>query len=337
MPRPAAGTAVDPIALDPVDEVIVTTLVDNVFDALLPGDAGIARASFGVGVAPARQFESGSTVVGLRAEHGFSALVTVRRAESTTTLLFDTGLSPDAMVVNAERLGIDLSAIQTVVLSHGHFDHAGGLAGLAGKRSIRSLPLVVHPYVWTRRRMGMPGRDPEELPTLSKRTLAAEGLLVLERRVPSLLVDGSVLITGEIDRTTEFERGMPPSHQAWNGAEWLHDPKVIDEQALVVHVRGRGLVVLTGCGHAGVVNIVRHAQRLTGVGRLAALIGGLHLGGPAFEPIIPPTVAALTELAPDLLVPGHCTGWRAQHALAAALPHAWTPGSSGSSYQIRAA
>lgn len=336
-PRPVGGTAVDPITLEPVDEVVITTLVDNVFDALLPGDERTARTSFGAGVVSAPQFESGRTTVGLRAEHGFSALVTVRRGAGTTTLLFDTGLSPDAMVVNAERLGVDLSAVQAVVLSHGHFDHAGGLAGLAGKRGVRSLPMVVHPHVWTRRRLALPGRQPDELPTLSKRALEAEGLGVLERREPSLLVDGCVLITGEVDRTTEFEHGMPASHQAWNGTDWLHDPTVIDDQALVVHVRGRGLVVLTGCGHAGAVNIVRHAQRLTQVARLSALVGGLHLGGPAFEPIIPPTVAALTKQAPDLIVPGHCTGWRAQHALQAALPDAWTAGSSGSSYQIRAA
>src|SRR5690349_19111910 len=119
-PRPVGGTAVDPITLEPVDEVVITTLVDNVFDALLPGDERTARTSFGAGVVSAPQFESGRTTVGLRAEHGFSALVTVRRGAGTTTLLFDTGLSPDAMVVNAERLGVDLSAVQAVVLSHGH-------------------------------------------------------------------------------------------------------------------------------------------------------------------------------------------------------------------------
>src|SRR5262249_36280277 len=151
---------------------------------------------------------------------------------------------------------------------------------------------------------------------------------------PSLLVDGCVLITGEIDRTTDFEHGMPPPHQAWTGADWRHDPLVIDDQALVVHVRDRGLVVLTGCGHAGAVNTVRHAARLTAVARLHAVRGGLPLGGPAFEPIIDPTVAALTELAPDLVVPGHCTGWRAQHALAAALPDAWLQSSSGTTYTL---
>lgn len=336
-PRALVGDVVDPVALEPVDEVEIVTLVDNVFDALLTGDDRVRRVSFGAGVAVAPQFEGGRTTVGLVAEHGFSALVTVRRGDRSTSLLFDTGLSPDAMVTNAERLGLGLGDLNCVVLSHGHFDHAGGLAGLAGRRGVRSLPMVVHPYVWTRRRLAVPGRPADELPTLSKRALGGEGFDVIERRVPSLLLDGSVLITGEVDRTTDFEHGMPPAHQAWDGSDWAHDPTVIDDQALVVNVRGRGLVVLTGCGHSGAVNIVRHAQRLTGVPELCALVGGLHLGGPAFEPVIPPTVAALTELAPSLVVPGHCTGWRAQHALAAALPDAWVQGSSGTTYRLTAA
>jgi 7,8-dihydropterin-6-yl-methyl-4-(beta-D-ribofuranosyl)aminobenzene 5'-phosphate synthase len=318
--------------------VEITTLVDNVFDALLVGGEGVRRVGMGSGGSvEAPQFEGGATFPGLIAEHGFAALVTVRVGGRSTTVLLDTGRTPDAMVCNADRLGVDLGELHSVVLSHGHFDHVGGLAGLAGRRGVRALPMVVHPLLWTRRRLAVPGEDVLELPTLSPRALAGEGYQVIERREPSLLLDGSVLITGEIDRTTEFERGMPPAHQAWTGNDWQHDPLVLDDQALVVHVRGRGLVVLTGCGHAGVVNIVRQAMRLTGVRRLHALIGGLHLSGPAFEPIISPTVAALAELAPDLLVPGHCTGWRAQHALAASLPDAWLQSSSGTTYHLTAA
>lgn len=332
MPRTVDGPAVDPIALAPVDEIVITTLVDNSYDALLLSDERVTRAPFTSGLASASQFETGMTAVGMVAEHGFAALVTVRRVDRTTTLLFDTGISPEGMTFNAERLGVDWGGVHGVVLSHGHFDHTGGLAGLA--KATRSLPMTVHPGIWTRRRLAPPGVDPFEMPTLSRKALEGEGFEVVERRQPSLLLDGAVLITGEVDRTTDFERGMPAAHQAWLDGSWQHDPLVLDDQALVVSVRDKGLVVPTGCGHAGAVNIARSAMRLTGVPTLHALLGGLHLNGPAFEPVIGPTRDALEELAPSLLVPGHCTGWKAQHALAAALPDAWIQGSVGSTYRV---
>src|ERR1700722_8248611 len=334
-PRAAAGLAVDPVTLPAVDEVTVTTMIDNTFDALLASADGVARVPMGAGRVAAPQFAGGETVAGLRAEHGFSALVTVRSGNASSTLLFDTGASPDALAVNAERLGIDVGALQGVVLSHGHFDHAGGFDGLARLRGRSGLPLTVHPAVWTRRRLELPGGQALEMPTLSRGALEREGFEVIERRLPSLLA-GPVLVTGEVDRVTEFEHGMPPQHQAWDGHGWRHDPAVIDDQALVINVRGRGLVVITGCGHAGGGNIIRHAMRLTGVGRLLAVIGGFHLSGPVFEPVIAPTVAALTELAPELIAPGHRTGWRAQHALATALPTAWVQSSVGTTYTLSA-
>jgi 7,8-dihydropterin-6-yl-methyl-4-(beta-D-ribofuranosyl)aminobenzene 5'-phosphate synthase len=335
-PRAAEGPAVEPVTLPEVDEVVVTTMVDNTFDALLVSAGDVSRPTLGAGRVAAEQFTDGETVAGLRAEHGFSALVTVRSGNNSSTLLFDTGASPDALAVNAGRLGVDVGDLQGVVLSHGHFDHAGGFDGLARLRGRSGLPLTVHPAVWTRRRLELPGARTFIMPTLSRGALEREGFEVIERRQPSLLV-GGILITGEVDRVTEFERGMPPSHQAWDGHDWRHDPAVIDDQALVVNVRGRGLVVITGCAHAGVVNIIRQAMRLTGVSRLLAVIGGFHLTGPAFEPIIEPTVSALTELAPELIVPGHCTGWRAQHTLAATLPDAWVQSSVGTAYTLSAA
>jgi 7,8-dihydropterin-6-yl-methyl-4-(beta-D-ribofuranosyl)aminobenzene 5'-phosphate synthase len=331
-PRAVEGDAVDPVDLEPVDEVVVTTLVDNSYDALLPPSPGVGRTSFGVAFGEAPQFEGGRTMLGLVAEQGFSALVTVRRGERTSTVLFDAGLSPTALVENAARLDVDWPTVQAVVLSHGHFDHSGGLAGIS-----RTLPMVVHPGLWTRRRLAVPGGEPAELPTLSRTALESEGFSVVERRHPSLLLDGCVLVTGEVDRVTEYERGMPPAHEALVDGTWQHDPLVLDDQALVVHLRGKGLVVLTGCGHAGAVNIARHAMRLTRADRLHALIGGLHLGGPWFEPVIEPTVKALVDLGPSVVLPGHCTGWQAQHALAAALPDAWVAPSVGTTLTLSAA
>ena len=122
----------------------------------------------------------------------------------------------------------------------------------------------------------------------------------------------------------------------WAFTRWEPDPLILDDQALVVNVRGLGLVVVTGCGHAGAVNIARYAVRLTGVSRLYGMLGGFHLGGPAFEPIIEPTVSALEAMAPSLVVPAHCTGWKAQHRLAAALPDSFVPNAVGTSYRVQA-
>jgi len=327
----------DPVTLLPVDEVAVTVLIDNTFDALLTAQDSITRPPLGTGFVPGAQFQGGRAMAGLLAEHGFSALVKVRRGTTWSSLLFDTGASPEGMATNAQRLGLDLGDLQGVVLSHGHFDHTGGFPGLAQLRRHHGLPVIAHPAVWSRRRTALPGAEPVELPTLSADALRKEGFEMTERRGPSLLADGSILVTGEVERTTDFELGMPPSHQAWDGHGWHHDATVIDDQALVAHLRGRGLVVLTGCGHAGVVNIVRYAVRLTAVDQICAVIGGFHLSGPSFEPAIAPTVAALSELGPEVVLPSHCTGWRAQHALAAALPGAWVPGGSGTTCNLRAA
>src|ERR1700733_7633676 len=123
-PRVAEGSAVDPVTLPVADEVTVTTMVDNTFDALLASGDGVTRAPLGAGRVAAPQFADGETVAGLRAEHGYSALVTVRSGNTSSTVLFAAGASPDGLAVNAERLGVDVGRLQSVVLSHGHFDHA---------------------------------------------------------------------------------------------------------------------------------------------------------------------------------------------------------------------
>jgi len=336
MPRPIEGDAVDPITLEPVDEVVITTLVDNSYDGLMT-DMGPARRTpmSRTRHEPAGQFVQGETVPGLVAEHGFAALVTTRRGDRTHTLLFDTGVSPNGLADNMERLGIVAADIEALVLSHNHFDHAGGLLGLARLRRRAGLPITVHPDVWSPRRVVLPNGHEWQLPTLSRRSLEQEGFEIIERRQPSMLLDNSVLITGEVDRTTDFETGMP-FHQTLGPNGWEPDPLIMDDQALVVHVRGRGLVVLTGCGHAGAVNICRYALRLTAEHDLAGLFGGFHLTGAAFDPIIEPTVTALRSMAPAVIVPAHCTGWRAQHRLATELPDAFVPNAVGTSFTIAA-
>lgn len=271
-------------------------------------------------------------------EHGFSAMVEVELADGGLhRLLFDTGVSPDGMVANMRRLGLAPDSVEVVVCSHGHFDHTTGLDGLSRALGGRAkLPVVIHPQFWSQRRIALPGRDPWELPTTTRAGIEGLGFEIIERPQPSFLFGGSVLITGEVARTTDFERGFA-IHQALRGGTWEPDPLILDDQALVVHVAGRGLVVLTGCGHAGIVNIVRYARALTGVERVYAVVGGFHLTGALFEPIIGATVQALGELAPQVIVPAHCTGWRAMHELCQRLPEAFIANSVGTRLELTAA
>jgi 7,8-dihydropterin-6-yl-methyl-4-(beta-D-ribofuranosyl)aminobenzene 5'-phosphate synthase len=326
------------IALEPVEAVTVTTLVDNVTDLLLTDEGparrrGLARA-FDQSVA-ARFLEDGRTGDALRAEHGFSCLVAIEKAGRVVRVLFDAGLTPDGLVDNMRRLELDPGDVDIVVLSHGHWDHTTGMDGFVRAVGRANVPVLIHPEFWSRRRIALPGREPVELPTTSKGALEGAGFDIVEQQQPSFLLDGSLLVTGEVDRTTEFEHGFP-LHEAYRQGRWEPDPLILDDQALVEYVRGRGLVVLTGCGHSGIVNILRYVQKLTGENRIHAVIGGFHLSGPLFETIIAPTCDALAALSPDHLVPSHCTGWRATHAIAARFPEAFIQNSVGTRFEFTA-
>ena len=159
------------------------------------------------------------------------------------------------------------------------------------------------------------------------------GFSIVEQRQPSFLLDESVLITGEVDRTTAFETGFQ-GHEAFRHGAWEPDPLILDDQALVVSLGDRGLVVLSGCGHAGIVNTVRLRMPAHRHREVAAIVGGFHLSGPMFERIIEPTVDALGELSPALLVPAHCTGWRAVHRLAARFPDAFVMSTVGTTITL---
>jgi 7,8-dihydropterin-6-yl-methyl-4-(beta-D-ribofuranosyl)aminobenzene 5'-phosphate synthase len=324
------------IVLTPVDRVEVLSVIDNVMDALLTNTdvakrLGIAgRDMERLPQVEAPLLDRGSAAEAPVAEHGLSFLVSLTVGDVRSTVLFDTGSTVDGLTHNLRVLGVDAAEVEAIVLSHGHFDHTTGLNGLPGR--LEPLPpLVVHPDFWLRRRVALPGREPYELPATSEEKVRAAGFSVIERRKPSLLLDGSLLVTGEIERTTEFEQGLAV-HQAFRDGEWQPDPLIHDDQALVANVRDRGLVVITGCGHAGIINTLRYARKLTGMDQVHAVIGGFHLATPAFEPIIWPTVEALAELQPQVVAPAHCTGWRATHALAAAFPDAFIPGTVGTKY-----
>jgi 7,8-dihydropterin-6-yl-methyl-4-(beta-D-ribofuranosyl)aminobenzene 5'-phosphate synthase len=311
------------IQLREVDRLEVMTLMDNTIDALLASTETVRRAP--------RDAVLGGPKSRLRAEHGFSALVTVVAGSRRHSLLFDAGLTPDGLVRNMEILEVDPADLRAVVLSHGHADHTLGLLGMLRERGRRKLPLVIHPEAFRMRKLVLPDGHEVRLPPPSRSDLAAEGIELMEQIGPSCLLEEAVLVTGQVPRRSDFEKGFP-IHYAQADGRWDPDPWIHDDQALVVRVRGSGLVVLTGCGHAGLVNILAQARALTGEERVHAVLGGFHLTGGLFDPLIPRTVEELGRLAPSVVVPAHCTGWKATHAIAAAMPGAFVQNSVGTTF-----
>jgi 7,8-dihydropterin-6-yl-methyl-4-(beta-D-ribofuranosyl)aminobenzene 5'-phosphate synthase len=140
-------------------------------------------------------------------------------------------------------------------------------------------------------------------------------------------------VTGEGTPHHRLRVRVPPQ-QAWLDGRWQPDPLVLEDQALIVDIKGKGLLVITGCGHAGIVNICRYARRLTKERPLYAIMGGFHLNGPIFEPLIPRVLDDLGALAPSVVVPAHCTGWRAQHAMGARFGDAFIPNTVGTRFEF---
>jgi 7,8-dihydropterin-6-yl-methyl-4-(beta-D-ribofuranosyl)aminobenzene 5'-phosphate synthase len=315
------------VALPEVDRVEILTVLDLSLDLLMAGSETVRRAPM-VGT-----LGEGRTT--LRAEHGFSCMVTVVKGGRKESFLMDTGLTKESLLHNMDVLEVRPADLHAIVLSHGHTDHVNGLMGFLARTGRRRLPLVLHPDAFLRRKIVLPDGSEVLLPPPDRRGIEREGVEILEERGASLLLGGLALVTGEVARTTEFEKGFP-IHYAEVGGEWKPDPLIHDDQAVVLNVRNEGLVVLSGCGHAGIINVLRHSMAVTGVGKIHAVLGGFHLTGRLFEPLIAPTVQALKAIGPRLIVPSHCTGWRAAHEIARVLPEAFVPNSVGTTVLIGA-
>jgi 7,8-dihydropterin-6-yl-methyl-4-(beta-D-ribofuranosyl)aminobenzene 5'-phosphate synthase len=343
--------AADTVALD---ELRLLVVVDNETDTLSSVADGIpliSEAAHQAARLPAvREFEGHPCKVVFDrlccAAHGFSVLATGRRGDESHTVLFDVGPYADVWTGNAARLGVDLATVETVFLSHWHADHSGALpavvAAIAAARRAagRPAPLVdLHPDRPDQRGTLGPSGTIILLPEEPRfEAIEAAGGRVVRHARAHALGDGFFFGSGEIDRVTAYEQGLV-GHHTFRDGKGQPDPLVLDERFVAAHVRGRGVSVLSACSHAGVVNACLGAQASFRGLPVDVVLGGYHLAGKAMETRIDATVRDLqARIAPRVVAPGHCTGWRAKTALAQAFaPARYGPSAVGALYVLTAA
>ncbi len=306
------------VELLPVDSLEILVLVDNATDMLSSTPQHVEGEAAGLMRRGVRMLASKCLCC---AVHGLSCLVTAHRGTASHTVLFDTGPEDYSFERNVTRLGADLGMVGSIMLSHGHWDHAGAmllaLGMIRGRNGGRKVPYYAHPGMFRSRAVKLPDgslRLMEDIPSVED--LTAFGAEVVLTTEPQVVHDGMFFVSGEIPRVTPYERGFPGQVRLMeDGQSWQADELLMDERFLAVNVAGKGLVVFSACSHAGVVNVLTHARASFPGIPLHAVMGGLHLSGPN-EAIIPQTVEGLRSFDLRTIAAGHCTGWRALTALA---------------------
>ena len=325
------------MTLQSCERLEILVLVDNVTDSLSSTPAFVTREW------PLLQRRGMRVTTGgalCCANHGLSLVITAHAGGRSRTLLFDGGPVDYAVERNGTRLGVAFGAIEAAMLSHGHWDHAGGLpqalAMIRASNGNRAIPLHLHPGMFAERggRQSDGGVLPlDRVPDPARwAQLGAEPVV---RADAYSVLDDLFWISGEIPRRTAYEKGLRNQvARAAPDAPWQPDPLLMDERALAVRVTGKGLVVFSACSHAGIVNVLHHVRESFPGEPIFAAMGGLHLAGEN-EDAIPATVADLRSFDLRHLFPAHCTGWRAVAAFERAFGEPMVaPAAVGKLYQL---
>jgi 7,8-dihydropterin-6-yl-methyl-4-(beta-D-ribofuranosyl)aminobenzene 5'-phosphate synthase len=328
-----APAAAQVSAVPTVDRLVMTNAVDNIYD--LFAKAGrldvvtVQRTPLGSGAGAA-----------LIAEHGLAYHLESLRGGERREVLLDFTLTDLALANNYRILKIDPARADALIISHGHADHYGALPGLARAQQGKLKPgLMLYAGgedTFCQRFVVTPDGQRRDSGQLDRTALEGSGLNVTLAKQPAV-VAGQAFTSGQIARLTDFEKppaaarlmagpmdsGCSPTHfgvsQVQAQAGELVPDNFQGEHATAYHVKDRGLVVITSCGHAGVINSVRQVQKATGIDKVHAVVGGFHLA-PAPDEVVAKTVDAFKQINPDYIIPSHCTGLNTIIAIHRAMP-----------------
>ncbi len=314
-------------------DVEVTVLVDNRADLMLKSTDTVKRY----------------TEEPLLAEHGFAALIDLKGAG--VRILWDAGITQTALMENVRRMEIDLTTVDRIALSHGHGDHFAAMTDVirmiaeppssrcwdkdATMEEIRSwvqgrkVPFIAHPAAF-RERWGIDEDGTKYGPGIAPRDeWKAAGADIILSDGPYELGPGC-WTTGAVPRLSFEQAGTPSSRAYREDDEFIRD-YMEDDQSIVIHVKDKGLVIVSGCAHSGIVNTVNYARGISGVDKVWAILGGFHLA-PADDEEIQHTIDEIKKLKPAMVVPTHCTGFKAISQFASQMPDEFVLGVVGTKY-----
>ena len=300
------------IATNQADSTSITILMDNYVDVLLPSSKNVIRTG------PFLKEQ-------LIAEHGLSFYLEVESNGSKNYYLMDAGFTKIGVPHNIHSLNIDIGNVSSIFLSHGHLDHYASIIEIL-KLMDRPVPFITHPDSFSPRYFVFPnGRvlgpwklNKEELEETNAQIMAVKNAVPL---------GPGIISTGEIDRLTDFEKPMAAARIVKN--ETITNDPLLDDQGIIINIKGKGLIILSACAHAGIINMIKHSQKLTGEKKILAVIGGFHLVGSS-EELLERTISELKKIDPTHLMPTHCTGFKAINTIAKSMPEKFILSSVGS-------
>jgi len=315
------------VKIPEAEKIVVTFITDNYYDALRADDKIAKRHS---------ALNAGASEAMLHAEHGLAYHIETTVDGQTHSFLFDFASDVYGVKKNIGLLKIDLKKIEAIALSHDHLDHQTALIELlkAKRDEIpRGMPFYVGEKFFVGTYARMPNGRIDSLLALKREEVEGLGLVkIVEVKSPTPIVQGAYL-AGKIEQVTDYEK-IPPNFVKKRGDEYVQED-FVGEQAIVLNAKGKGLVVVSACAHRGIVNTVKTAQKITGIEKVHALIGGFHLTGAKPE-LIQKTVADVKAIRPDYIVPAHCTGYEAIGAFAREMPDQFIVNTAGTRYIMSA-